>query len=386
MKKNVCILGSTGSVGRASLEVIHNLRSRFYTFALSCHKQVKILEQQVDKFKPKYVCITDTESAKKFIPRKGITLLTGKLGLCTLASHPDIDILINALVGTDGVYPTLEAIRNKKRIAMANKETLVAYGKIIMKELAKCRGGVTTPLLIPVDSEHSAIHQCLDLNRSPVKRIILTASGGPFLHKNITSRTTCEQALRHPVWQMGKKITIDSATLMNKGFEVIEASVLFKISPKYIEVVIHPQSIIHSAVEFVDGSIIAQLSLPDMRLPIQYALTYPERVPSLIKPLHFDQIKKLEFLKPDLKKFPCLKLAYEAAEKGGTMPCVLNAANEVAVQSFLRKEIRLTDISELVEEIMGKHLIVKSPKISDIEAADLWARRETKRMIQNGSW
>ncbi|MCK4306890.1 1-deoxy-D-xylulose-5-phosphate reductoisomerase [candidate division WOR-3 bacterium] len=384
--KNVCILGSTGSVGRAALEVIDNLKSEFRVFALSCDKNIQLLKQQVEQFNPKYVCITNPVSAIKFKvgnPDLSGSLFTGLDGLKTLASHPEVDIFLNALVGTIGLHSTLLAIKNKKRVAIANKETLVAYGKIIMHEVNK--NGAS---LLPVDSEHSAIHQCLSQSNAPVRRIILTASGGPFLHKPITADITPESALKHPVWQMGKKITVDSATLMNKGLEVIEASVLFNIPASKIEIVIHPQSIIHSAVEFVDGSIIAQLSSPDMKLPIQYALTYPKRYPSSIKPLDFEKIKKLEFMKPDFNKFPCLRLAYEAAEAGGTMPCVLNSANEVAVQSFLAHEIKLTQISELIEEVMKKHVgatallrFIKSPSLSEIEQAEEWAQQETKNII-----
>ena len=383
--KNVCILGSTGSIGRAALEVIRSLKPRFEVFALSCHKQTELLEQQIAEFKPKYVCITDEESAKKFTHDVGARLprlhkqdiYTGESGLCTISAHPDVDILLNALVGTQGIYPTLSAIRSKKRIAMANKETIVAYGEIIMQEVAQY-----SAILLPVDSEHSAIHQCIGSKREAVRRIILTASGGPFLHKDITDETTLNEALGHPVWQMGEKITIDSSTLMNKGLEVIEAVVLFGLPVDCIEVVIHPQSIIHSAVEFVDGSIIAQLSLPDMRLPIQYALTYPERLPSLTKSLKFDKIKRLDFFRPDFDKFPCLRLAYEAANKGGTMPCVLNGANEVAVRAFLHHEIKLPQLPEIIEEVMVRHKVVKSPTISDIEDADLWARREAEKIIR----
>ena len=355
-------------------------------FALSCDKNIQLLKQQVEQFNPKYVCITNPVSAIKFKvgnPDLSGSLFTGLDGLKTLASHPEVDIFLNALVGTIGLHSTLLAIKNKKRVAIANKETLVAYGKIIMHEVNK--NGAS---LLPVDSEHSAIHQCLSQSNAPVRRIILTASGGPFLHKPITADITPESALKHPVWQMGKKITVDSATLMNKGLEVIEASVLFNIPASKIEIVIHPQSIIHSAVEFVDGSIIAQLSSPDMKLPIQYALTYPKRYPSSIKPLDFEKIKKLEFMKPDFNKFPCLRLAYEAAEAGGTMPCVLNSANEVAVQSFLAHEIKLTQISELIEEVMKKHVgatallrFIKSPSLSEIEQAEEWAQQETKNII-----
>ncbi len=385
--KNICILGSTGSVGKSVLEVIDNLKSKFQVFALSCDKNIQILSQQIEQFKPKYVCITDPVAAKKFDSENKYngTLLIGTDGLKTLASHPEVDILLNSLVGTIGLHSTILAIKNKKRVAIANKETLVAYGKIIMQEVSK-----NNATLLPVDSEHSAIHQCLAKSNSPVRRIILTASGGPFLHKSITPDITPEETLKHPVWKMGKKITIDSATLMNKGLEVIEASVLFDIPASKIEVVIHPQSIIHSAVEFIDGSIIAQLSSPDMKLPIQYALTYPERYTASIKSLDFEKIKELNFEKPDFEKFPCLRLAYESAEIGGTMPCVLNSANEVAVQSFLIHKIRITQIPEIVGKVMKKHSettntlqFIKNPSLSQIEKAEEWAKGEAKNVINN---
>lgn len=375
---NICLLGSTGSIGQSALEVIANLRADFYPIALSCQKNIKLLQEQMTKFKPKYVCITELAGMSKFAPAEDVTLLSGLKGMQEIAAHPDVDILLNAIVGTTGLYPTLTAIRAGKRIAMANKETLVAYGEIIMKEVAQ-----NEVILVPVDSEHSAIHQCIGSRKDEVKRIILTASGGPFLKKEITPETTLREVLTHPVWQMGAKITVDSATLMNKGLEVIEAAILFGIEPQRIEVVIHPQSIIHSAVEFVDGSIIAQMSSPDMKLSIQYALTYPERLPSLVKSIRFGEIKRLDFLSPDFKKFPCLKLAYEAAYAGGTMPCVLNAANEIAVESFLDNKIKLPDIPVVVREVTDKHSAVKLPTISDIELAESWARKEAKDVIND---
>lgn len=375
---NICLLGSTGSIGQSALEVIANLRADFYPIALSCQKNIKLLQEQMTKFKPKYVCITELAGMSKFAPAEDVTLLSGLKGMQEIAAHPDVDILLNAIVGTTGLYPTLTAIRAGKRIAMANKETLVAYGEIIMKEVAQ-----NEVILVPVDSEHSAIHQCIGSRKDEVKRIILTASGGPFLKKEITPETTLREVLTHPVWQMGAKITVDSATLMNKGLEVIEAAILFGIEPQRIEVVIHPQSIIHSAVEFVDGSIIAQMSSPDMKLSIQYALTYPERLPSLVKSIRFGEIKRLDFLSPDFKKFPCLKLAYEAVYAGGTMPCVLNAANEIAVESFLDNKIKLPDIPVVVREVTDKHSAVKLPTISDIELAESWARKEAKDVIND---
>lgn len=389
--KNVCVLGSTGSIGRATLEVIHHLnevrpQDEFCVFAISCNENISLFKKQVEFFKPKYTCITNPDSAKEFVAAFPNTpVLTGIDGLCELASLPDVDIVLNGLVGAIGVRPTLAAIRAKKRIAMANKETLVAYGELIMKEARK-----NGSILLPVDSEHSAIHQCISRGGSQldhVNRIILTASGGPFLNTPITGEITIEDALKHPVWEMGSKITIDSATLMNKGLEVIEASFLFNVPPQKVEVVIHPQSIIHSAVELVDGSILAQLSIPDMRLPIQYALSYPERYPSLVRRLELAKIGRLDFFESDLNKFPCLRLAYESAIAGGTMPCVLNASNEVAVKSFLSKRIRFIDIPEIIEKVMSKHKRVGGMTsshlltLSDIEEAERWAIRETESMV-----
>lgn len=394
--KNVCVLGSTGSIGRAALEIIHHLESEFNLFAISCNANTSLLRQQIELFHPKYACITNPDKARDFssLPPKrdfrftttsSTTILTGIDGLKELASHPAVDIVLNALVGTIGVLPTLSAIKSKKRIAMANKETLVGYGSLIMQEVEK--NNIT---FIPVDSEHSAIHQCINQAHSSVRRIILTASGGPFLSTPIPSDITKNlDALKHPVWKMGEKISIDSATLMNKGLEVIEAAVLFNIPPQDIKVIIHPQSIIHSAVEFVDGTIIACLSLPDMKLPIQYSLTFPNRLPSLIQPLELDKIGRLDFTAPDLERFPCLRLAYEAAYTGGTMPCVLNAANQVAVTAFLDKKINLMDIPVIIETVMQSHQKTEDrrqetedPTILLIESAEQWAEVEANKEVQ----
>lgn len=375
--KNVCILGSTGSIGKAAIEVIHHLKDKFRIIALSCHENISLFEQQVESLAPKYACITNPDSAGKFWTTKGTTILTGVNGLCELVTYPDINIVLNGLVGTVGIRPTLEAIRAGKRIAMANKETLIVYGESLMQEVLK-----NNTVFLPVDSEHSAIHQCISQSFAPINRIILTASGGPFLNSPVTGDTSYIEALKHPVWEMGKKITIDSATLMNKGLEVIEASCLFNLPASNIKVVIHPQSIIHSAVEFVDGSILAQLSSPDMRLPIQYALTYPERYPSLVTPLDLPKIKRLEFAKPDFNKFPCLRLAYESAYQGGTMPCVLNAANDVAVKALFAEKIKFTEIPKIIEKVMRKHTPLKAPCLTDIEETERWATAEAEKEIK----
>jgi 1-deoxy-D-xylulose-5-phosphate reductoisomerase len=375
--RNVCLLGSTGSIGRAGLEIVEHLNDQFGVFAISCHRNTELFRHQIEQFKPKYACITDPDSARGFEPIEGTTMSDGVRGSCEIASHPDVDIVLNGIVGAEGVHATLAAIRSNKIVAMANKETLIAYGDVLRQELEQ-----SSATILPVDSEHSAIYQCISGSSSAVKRIILTASGGPFLRKPMSPDVTCVDALKHPVWQMGQKITIDCATLMNKGLEVIEACFLFDVTPETVEVVIHPQSIVHSAVEFVDGAVIAQLSLPDMRLAIQYGLTYPERCPSLIKPLELAEIGRLDFEKPDFEKFKCLTLAYEAANKGGTMPCVLNAADQVAVNAFLSEKIKLTDIPDMVEKVMAGHSVKTSPSLADIETAEKWATEETEAEVQ----
>lgn len=369
--KKVCILGSTGSIGISAIEVMKNLAPEFRLFGISCYNNINLLLKQAEQFNLKHICIGKEPGSKK-IKTGNYKILTGTDGLCELASHPEVDIVLNAIVGSEGVYPTLAAIKANKTIAIANKETLVSYGTVIMKELKKSKA-----VLLPVDSEHSAIHQCINTHisgKQAIKRIILTASGGPFWKTKRIKNITPEAALKHPTWKMGKKITIDSATLMNKGFEVIEASVLFGIPATKVKTVIHPQSIIHSMVEFLDFSIIAQLGIPDMKLPIQYALTYPLRLPSLAKQVNFNTGIRLDFTKPDFKKFPCLRLAYEAAEIGGTMLSVLNAADEVAVQKFLTKQIKFNDIPNLIESIMSSHKSISNPVFSDIKAAEEWAR------------
>ncbi|MFA5033060.1 MAG: 1-deoxy-D-xylulose-5-phosphate reductoisomerase [bacterium] len=375
--KNVCILGATGSIGKSTLEVIQKLGPEYKVFAITCFENTELLQKQIEQFKPKYVCVANS-SFSKINKKLNCKVLAGTDGLCELASHPDVDIVLNALVGSIGVRPMLAGIKANKTIAIANKETLVAYGTIIMKELSKSKAS-----LLPVDSEHSAIHQCLGSYRAKgakdfvVKRILLTASGGPFWNKKSVKNITPEIALLHPVWKMGKKITIDSATLMNKGFEVIEASVLFDVPVKNIEVVIHPQSIVHSMVEFPDSSVIAQMGLPDMKLPIQYALTYPLRVPSMAKQLDFKSGIKLEFSKPDFKRFPCLGLAYESAKIGGTMLAVLNAVDEEVVNAFLHKKIKFEDIPRIIEKVMSKHKVIPSPTFKEIEEAEKWAKAKT---------
>lgn len=349
---NIAILGSTGSIGRSSLDVVEALPGRFRITYLTAHRNVDLLAEQIHRFRPRAVVVRDEEHARKLRAlTNGITeVLTGDDALLDIVSRPDVDLVISALVGFAGLRPTLHAIEAGKDIALANKETLVVGGEIIM-EKARTHG----VRLLPVDSEHSAILQCLQgEDMRSVGRLILTASGGPFLQlaKEDFCRVTPGQALKHPTWCMGSKITIDSATLMNKGLEVIEARWLFGLPPERIEVIVHPQSIIHSMVEFVDGSVKAQLGIPDMKLPIQYALTYPERPPSAFKRVDFSDLGRLTFQNPDYDRFPCLSLAYRVLREGGTAPAILNAANEAAVQLFLEERIPFTAIPELITEAL----------------------------------
>ncbi|MCL2145411.1 MAG: 1-deoxy-D-xylulose-5-phosphate reductoisomerase, partial [Endomicrobia bacterium] len=351
---------------------------------LSVYKNIGILKKQIKRFKPKAVSVqdpSDAENLKQWRAANNIKveIYSGHSGLRRLVEMPQADMIISAVVGAAGLKPVVKAIENGKDIAIANKEALVMAGKEIMRLADKKKVSV-----LPVDSEHSAIFQCCaGEKKSQIKKIILTASGGPFYKydKNF-EEITVEQSLDHPTWKMGKKITIDSATLMNKGLEAIEASVLFDMPIEKIEIVIHPQSIVHSMVEYVDGSVIAQLSNPDMKLPIQYALTYPERTKGNIKPLDLAKAGKLEFYEPDFKKFPCLKLAYSAAKKGGTFPAVMSAANEAAVTAFLNKDIKFTDIAKIVEKTMNAHKVKKTQKIDDFVEADAWAKIYAKTLIK----
>lgn len=373
--QHIAILGSTGSIGRNSLEVLRSSPERFRATVLTTNRNIDLLEAQTREFRPKAVVVLDPERASVLRSRlKGLAdVLSGSEGLSAVVSRDDVDVVISSLVGFAGVRPTAEAIRHRKRIALANKETLVAAGAFITSLVREY--GVE---LLPVDSEHSAILQCLTgEDPARVARLILTASGGPFrtTPREEFSRITVEQALRHPNWRMGSKITIDSATLMNKGLEVIEAHWLFGLPAERIDVVVHPQSIIHSMVEFVDGSVKAQLGLPDMKLPIQYALTHPDRLPMNGDRVSFSQLGQLTFFEPDRQRFPCLDLAYEALRAGGTVPAVLNAANEVAVAGFLDRAVSFDRIADLVRRTIDQHRPVAQPDLDDIVEADRWARR-----------
>ncbi|MDR0401406.1 MAG: 1-deoxy-D-xylulose-5-phosphate reductoisomerase [Endomicrobium sp.] len=382
--KKIVVLGSSGSIGMKTLDIAYNMSSKICVKGLAVNSNIETLKLQIKKFKPLSVSINDfakSKKLKKWCISNGIkvNIYSGSSGLDKLVRIQDIDTVVVAIVGTAALRPTVTAIKSNKNIAIANKEIIVMAGDYIMKIANKNK-----TLVFPIDSEHSAIFQCcIGEKKSQINRIILTASGGPFYNSDKKfSEITVKEALNHPTWQMGKKTTIDSATLMNKGLEIIEASVLFGVSVEKIEIVIHPQSVLHSMIEYVDGSIIAQLSNPDMRLPIQYALTYPNRLKSNIDQLNLDQIGKLEFFKPNFDKFPCLNLSYCAARKGFTMPSVMNAANEIAVESFLNNEIKFIDIAKIISNTMHAHNIIsKKSSLNDFIEADLWARNYAKKLI-----
>jgi 1-deoxy-D-xylulose-5-phosphate reductoisomerase len=379
--KNIAILGSTGSIGRNSLSVIHNLPNRFCITYLTTNTNIELLQSQIAHFKPRGVVVLDEAKAEalKILVGDSVEVLSGREGLLEIVRRDDVDIVINALVGFAGLKPTVEAIQHRKNIALANKETLVIAGKLVTS-MAK-EYGVS---LLPIDSEHSAILQCLAGEMwSRIAKIILTASGGPFLHmpKEEFVSITVEKALQHPNWKMGNKITIDSSTMMNKGLEVIEAHWLFEIPADRIEVVMHPQSIIHSMVEFVDGSIKAQLGLPDMKIPIQYALTYPDRVQLSGNRIDFPKLHTLDFFAPDREKFRCLQLAYDALAMGGTAPAIMNAANEVAVQAFLEKKIAFYQIPALIEQALSQQTNHQSPDLEHIFQSDRKAREYVRTLL-----
>jgi 1-deoxy-D-xylulose-5-phosphate reductoisomerase len=381
--KRIAIFGSTGSIGQNTLEVIRRLPGKFRAAGLSVNSNTGVLYKQIKEFHPDFVCVNDESAAQDLRPklRPGrIRLLSGETGLLEMAGDKRIDKIVLAISGSAALAVLLEAIDSGKDIALANKEALVMAGSLIMK-MAK-RKHVN---ILPIDSEQSAIWQCLkDEDKSKIKNIYLTASGGPFrkMAKKDFKNISVADALRHPRWKMGQKISVDSADLMNKGLELLEAMYLFGLEPEKIKVLIHPQSIIHSMVEFVDGVILAQLSVTDMRIPIQYALTYPQRFDSNLAKIDFRMTNRLDFQEPDLGKFPCLGLAYRAAEVKGTMPAVLNAANEVGVSEFLRKRLDFISIPKVIEKVMDKHDNIVDPGLDDILKADSWARREANNCIQ----
>ena len=379
MVHKVVIIGSTGSIGEQALEVIAHHSDRFQVVGLAAGSNWRRLAEQALRLKVKEVAIGDENLyavVKEALP--GCRVWAGKEGLCRLAGLEEAQTVIVSVTGAVGILPTLAAVEAGKKVALANKETLVAAGDIVMKKA--CQFEAT---IIPVDSEHSAIFQCLGSERRYLRRLWLTASGGAFrdLPWEELQNVTPEMALRHPNWSMGKKITVDSATLMNKGLEVIEAHHLFSVDYDDIRVLIHRESIVHSMVEFTDGSFLAHLGVPDMRIPIQYALSYPERWPSLAQPLDWACCRTLQFEPPDPDRFPALDLAYQAGRTGGTMPAVLNAANEEAVHAFLGEKIRFVEIPELVSETMARHAVVKEPDLEAILDADRWARECLKGLI-----
>ena len=378
MIQSVCLLGSTGSIGTQTLDVVRKLGIR--VSGLAAGTRVRELEEQCRIFHPKYVYVPETGYKDLYtrLMDTDIRVLSGEDGLCRLAAETDADCVVNALSGMLGLRPTLAALRAGKDVALANKETLVAGGELVLRE-AKASGS----RILPVDSEHSAIFQCLQAAPKPerrLKRILLTSSGGPFYGRDraFLESVTPEMALRHPNWSMGPKITVDSSTLMNKGLEIIEAVHLFDVRPDQIEVVVHRESIIHSMVEFEDGAVLAQMAVPDMRLCIQYALTYPDRLPSPCRDLDLFEVGMLSFQKPDEETFPLLALARKAIEKGGNTPAAMNGANEAAVWRFLRGEIRYTDLFDCVEQVTGRIPFIPCPSLEDVLETDREARRLTE--------
>ncbi|MDQ1330079.1 MAG: 1-deoxy-D-xylulose-5-phosphate reductoisomerase [Thermodesulfobacteriota bacterium] len=380
--KSLSILGSTGSIGTNALKIVEMFPDKFRVRVLAAKNNINVLAEQIRIFSPDFAVVFDEKSAlmlKNNISGSGVEILFGNDAYRIAAAHPPVDMVIAAMVGSAGLIPVLSAIDAGKNIALANKETLVMAGEIVMK-----RAGEKGVKILPIDSEHSAIFQCLaGHRREDMHKILLTASGGPFLNLplNEFDHISPENAMNHPTWQMGRKVSIDSATLMNKGLEVMEAAHLFGVSPEDIDVIIHPQSVIHSMVSYKDGSVIAQMGIPDMKGAIAYAISYPERLPIGQPPPDFESIGSFTFQKPDYEKFPCLALAYNAGKTGGTLPAVLNAANEVAVDAFLNRRISFRNIPEVIEKTMGRHFVIAYPELSDILEADIWARRITEEQI-----
>ena len=384
MKKNIAILGSTGSIGTQALQVIAEHSDLFEVFALTANNSVEQLIEQAKTFNPKVVVIANEQKyqhLKEALDGLSIKVYAGADAIAEVVQMEPIDIVLTAIVGYAGLRPTMEAIRAKKTIALANKETLVVAGDLITR-MAK----ENNVRILPVDSEHSAIFQCLEgANGNPIEKILLTASGGPFRTKSLQelAEVTKEQALHHPNWMMGAKITIDSASMINKGFEMIEAQWLFDVSPAQIEVVVHPQSVIHSMVQFEDGAVIAQLGIPDMKLPIAYALSYPKRMRSSAPRLDFSNYATLTFEKPDTLRFRNLAYAIEALNKGGNMPCILNAANEIVVDAFLHDRIGFIEMSDIIEQTMTKAAYINTPSYDDYVMTDEEGRQIAKNLINN---
>jgi len=385
MRKKIVILGSTGSIGQQTLEVVQKFSNEFEVVGLSGWENTRLLKEQISFFKPKVVVVKNEDTAKRLRKElnnlNNIKILWGIDGLIKISILEDIDITVVAITGIASLIPTFEAVKRGKKVALASKEAMVAAGELLIKE-AKTRNAK----ILPIDSEHSAILQCLkNEQKDCVEKIILTASGGALYNFTETAlnNVTVEDALNHPTWKMGKKVTIDSATLMNKGLEVIEAKWFFDIPANKIEVVIHPQSYIHSMVQFIDGTILAQIGEHDMKIPIQYALFHPNRIGNNFSRLELTKVGQLTFKKPNFNKFPCIKLAYQALELGGTMPAVLNGANEIAVNAFLNSQIKFTAIPQIIQDTMKEHKINHSPDINDILDADYWAREKAVSLCTN---
>ena len=383
--KYISVLGSTGSIGKNVLNVVDQFPEKYSIKALAAATNIDLLLAQINRFRPDIAVVLNEKYAadlkEKLPPDTGTEILFGDAGYIAAATYNDTEMVVSAIVGAAGLLPTIAAIKAGKTIALANKETLVMAGDYVMNLAAEHKVSI-----LPVDSEHSAVFQCIEgQSRKDLAKIILTASGGPFRNKPASefAGITLEEALDHPTWNMGKKITIDSATLMNKGLEVIEARYLFDISCRNIDVIVHPQSIVHSMVAYKDGSVLAQLGIPDMRGAIAYAMSWPERLPLALPIPDFAKLGSLKFESPDLDKFPCLSLAFEACREGHTLPAVLNAANETAVQAVLEKRIIFARIPEIIEKTMDKHSLDKNPELSDIIEADKWARYQADLFIKN---
>ena len=375
----IAILGSTGSIGHSTLEVIEKYPEKYQVVGLSAGYNAELLQEQIRKFKPKAVSLSDESGQDILNDCPGTEVFFGVEGACKIAAMPEADVVVAAISGSAGLLPTLEAVKAGKTVALANKESLVMAGELIISEAKKNKADI-----IPVDSEHSAIFQLLkDKKNEDVKNIILTASGGPFLGSTLEEleNVSPEEALKHPRWKMGNKVTIDSASMMNKGLEVIEAHYIFGMPAEKIKVIVHPQSIVHSMVEFIDGTVFAQLSHPDMKAPIAYALSCPDRLDNIVEPLSFADIGKLTFEDPDYERFPNLRLAFRALETGGLMPVIMNSANEVAVQKFCDGLIGFTSISKLIEKVMDSFNDNGGRSLDDILEADKWARDEAVNSI-----
>ncbi len=381
-RRRIAILGSTGSVGCNALRLIGQMPDMFEVVGLTTNVNISLFKEQVDAWHPRVIAVADESKCSELtsaVSCKETKVLSGMDGITEVATFKDVDLVLSATVGSSGLMPVMSAIKAGKQIALASKEPMVIAGKLLMDEVE--RSGT---ILIPVDSEPNAILQCLEgRKKESVRRLIITASGGPFrnMNREEMTRVTPEEALAHPVWKMGKRISVDSATMINKGLEVIEAHNIFGVPLSSIEVVIHPEAKIHSMVEFIDGSVLAVMGSADMRIPIQHALTYPERVPTPLEPIDFFQIAPLTFESPDLDRFPGLRLGYEAGRAGGTMPAILNAADEIAVETFLKRKIGFLDITSICHQVMENHEVKTDPDLEEILEADGWARNEARRLI-----